>query len=252
MRRPWFTLVSALTSALAVVGVIAAVPQPAAGAVATYQLSYASLPNGTSRLIHWNGCQAAITWKVNLAAVPTSLRATVLSETKWAVAKLSGATGIVFSYKGSTTEIPQPGSMPRQTAEVIVAFTTPTATKYNLTGGILGQGGFAYAWAGRTVNGVTTYYLAAQRGFVVIDTPQMLAHVVGGTGTGVRRTNMLLHELGHVMGLQHVADTRQQMYPTLRSTSPSGLAFGDVAGLSRVGRKAGCVSTAYLPYKDLS
>jgi hypothetical protein len=252
MRRPIVIVASFLAPLVAAVGVIAAVPQPAAGAVATYKLSYAALPNGTSRLIRWNGCQSAITWKVNLAAVPTSVRSAVLGDTKWAVSKISGATGITFSYKGSTTEVPQPGSMGRQTAEVIIAFTSPTKTTYDLSGGVLGQGGFAYSWASRTLNGVTTYYLAAQRGFVVIDTPQMLSQTIGGAGTGKRRSNMLLHELGHVMALQHVSDTRQQMYPTLRTTSPSGLAFGDLAGLAKVGRKAGCINTAYLAYKDLS
>jgi hypothetical protein len=252
MRRHFVRVIGALASALGVVGVIAAVPQPAAGAIATYKLSYATLPSGSSRLIHWNGCQTAITWKVNVAAVPTSLRTTVVTETKWAVAKISAATGIAFSYKGGTTEVPQPGSAARQTAEVVIAFTTPARTSYSLAGSTLGEGGLAYAWASRTVSGRTTYYVAAQRGFVVIDTPQMLAQTVGGTGLGLRRTNLLLHELGHVMGLQHVSDPRQQMYPILRSASPSGLAAGDLAGLSLVGRKAGCVSTAYLPYKDLS
>jgi hypothetical protein len=142
--------------------------------------------------------------------------------------------------------------MPTQSAEIVIAFTTPTRTTYDLTGAVLGEGGFSYAWAGRTVNGRTTYYLAIQRGFVVIDTPQMLKQTIGGFGAGARRTNLLLHELGHAMGLQHVTDTHQQMYPTLHSTSPSGLATGDVTGLTKVGRSAGCLTTAYLPLKDLS
>lgn len=252
MRRPRVAIASALGAVLAVVGVIATVPQPAAGTIATYRLSYASLPNGTKPVIRWNGCQTAITYKVNLAAVPSSLRTTILNETKGSVARISKVTGIAFSYKGSTTEVPTVGSMPQQSAEVIIAFTTTDKTTYDLTGATLGEGGFSYAWAGRTLAGKTTYYLAAQRGFVVIDTPQMLKQTVGGFGAGARRTNLLLHELGHAMGLQHIADTRQQMYPTLRSSSPSGLAAGDLAGLTKVGRSAGCINTAYLPLKDLS
>jgi hypothetical protein len=134
----------------------------------------------------------------------------------------------------------------------VIAFTSPDKTNYSLSGTVLGEGGFSYAWASRTVSGRTTYYVAAQRGFVVIDTPQMLKQTMGGFGAGARRTNLLLHELGHAMGLGHVTDLRQQMYPTLRSASPNGLAAGDLAGLARVGRGAGCVNTAYLPLKDLS
>jgi hypothetical protein len=252
MRRSRLFVASTLASVLATVGTVASTPLSADGAVATYKLSYASLPNGSKPVIRWNGCQAAITYKVNLASVPASLRTTILSETKGSVAKISKATGIAFSYKGSTTEVPKVGSMAKQTAEIIIAFTTTDKTSYALSGPTLGEGGYSYAWASRTVSGKTSYYVAIRRGFVVIDTPQMLKQTAGGFGPGARRTNLLLHELGHAMGLQHVTDTRQQMYPSLRSTSPSGLAAGDLAGLAKVGRAAGCLNTAYLPLKDLS
>lgn len=252
MRSPRLVIASVIASLVAVAGAIAATPLTADGAIATYALSYGTLPNGTHPLLRWNGCQADITYKVNLAAVPSSLRTTILSETQGSVSRISRATGIPFTYKGSTTEVPRVGSLSGQSAEIIIAFTTPAATTYNLSGAILGEGGYSYAWASRTVSGKTTYTVAIERGFVVVDTPQMLAQTVGGFGTGSRRTNLLLHELGHAMGLQHVTDTRQQMYPTLRSTSPSGLAAGDLTGLAKVGRPAGCLSTAYLPLKDLS
>jgi hypothetical protein len=252
MRRPRLAIASALAAALAIAGTVATGPQSASGAIATYKLSYASLPNGARPVLRWNGCQAALTYKVNLASVPVAARTTILNETKGSVARISKATGIAFSYKGSTTEVPRVGSMAKQSAEIIIAFTTTDKTTYTLTGPVLGEGGFSYAWASRTVSGKTTYYTAIQRGFVVIDTPQMLKQTTGGFGPGARRTNLLMHELGHAMGLQHVTDTRQQMYPSLRSTSPSGFASGDLAGLAKVGRSAGCISTAYLPLKDLS
>jgi hypothetical protein len=231
---------------------LTAAPQTADGATATYALTYASLPNGTRQAVRWNGCQTAITYKVNLAAVPTALRATVLTETKAALAQVAATTKFTFSYQGGTTEVPRVGSMPTQTAELVIAFTTPTKTNYYLSGSTLGQGGLYYGWVARTVNGVTTYTVAAQRGFVVIDTPQMLSQLIGGTGYGLRRTNLLAHELGHAMGLQHVADTRQQMYSVLRTSSPKYFYTGDLAGLYRVGKAAGCINTAYMPLKDLS
>jgi hypothetical protein len=246
----------ALAAAVAPLALLAAVtvaaPQAASGATTTYRLSYASLPNGSKPVLRWNPCQRAVTWKVNLASVPRSSRATVLSETKSAVARISKATRIPFAYKGATSEVPQPGSAARQSAEIIIAWTTPSRTRYSLAGATAGQGGFSYAWASRWVNGRTTYTYAAQRGFVVLDTPQAFSQLRGGFGSGLRRTNLLMHELGHVMGLQHAGNPREQMYPTLRTASPYAYAAGDLAGLARVGRGAGCLSTAGLPYRDLN
>ena len=244
------------TAALAPLGlasaIATAVPQAAAGATATYSLTTMKLPNGTSVPLRWNGCQKAITWKVNLAAVPSAQRTTVLSETKTAVARIASYTGFTFSYKGYTTEVPTPGSMTKQTAELVVAYTSPTRTRYDLSGSILGQGGLYGAWVSRTVSGRTSYTAAALRGFVAIDTPQMLAQTTGGFGAGTKRTNLLMHELGHAFGLQHVSTTTQQMYPTLSTRSPNGLASGDRYGLYKAGRTSGCINTAYMPLADLS
>ena len=176
----------------------------------------------------------------------------VLAETKTAVSRISTYTGIKFSYKGSTTEVPRPGSMPKQTAELVIAYTSPSKTSYGLSGSVMGVGGYQSYWTSRTVNGRTTYVTAAVRGFVVIDTPQMMKQLTGGTGTGYHRSNLLAHELGHAMGLQHVDDTRQQMYPVLRSTSPQLFYSGDRYGLTKVGKSAGCINTTYMPLKDLS
>ncbi|QGN59070.1 hypothetical protein [Nostocoides sp. HKS02] len=252
MNRPLRVLASLVGALSMVAAVLASAPLNATGAVASYQLTYASLPNGTRAVVRWNGCQTDITYKVNLAAVPASLRPTILSETQTTVNQLALYTGFRFSYKGATSEVPRVGSLPRQSAELVIAYTTPSQTTYNLSGSAVGEGGLYYAWSSMTSNGTTRYSVAAQRGFVVIDTPQMLRQLHGGFGTGMRRTNLLMHELGHVVGLQHVGDARQAMYPALLTTAPRLGNWGDRTAFGLVGRRAGCIDTRYLPLRDLS
>lgn len=252
MRKPVAAAGALLAPLALTASVVSAVPQTANGATATYKLTYASLPNGTKQVVRWNGCQKAITYKVNLGAVPSARRSAVLADTKAALAQVSAATKFVFSYKGSTNEVPRTGSMAKQTAELVIAFTSPSKTNYSLSGSTLGQGGLYYGWVSRVANGRKVYTVAALRGFVVVDTPQLLSQTRGGTGTGLRRTNLLAHELGHAVGLQHVTDTHQQMYSALRSSSPKYFYSGDRSGLAKVGKAAGCINTAYMPLKDLS
>jgi hypothetical protein len=251
MRKPLRRLAGMLAPLALIATVVALAPSTASAAGLGYALTYTGLPNGTKPVVRWNPCQSAITYKVNLADVPTSIRPTILSETQATVAKLAAYTGMVFSYRGSTTEVPHVGSMPTQSAELVIAYTTPAKTSYNLWGSTVGEGGLYYAWSSSTVSGRTTYAVAARRGFVVIDTPQMLSQLLGGYGAGMRRANLLMHELGHAVGLQHVTDSTQAMYPSLLGSAPNLGNWGDRAGLSRVGRSAGCIDTSHLPLADL-
>jgi hypothetical protein len=57
---------------------------------------------------------------------------------------------------------------------------------------------------------------------------------------------VVLHELGHVLGLDHVVDPAQVMHPSLVS-SPAAWGAGDLAGLRLLGPDSGCLSVPEVP-----
>ena len=53
---------------------------------------------------------------------------------------------------------------------------------------------------------------------------------------------VLLHELGHTMGLDHVVDPTQVMFAAATSTSPNTYGAGDLRGLWLSGAVRGCAN----------
>jgi hypothetical protein len=230
-----------IATTVAAVSAVLAPVTTASAVTASYSASYVTLGNGKTVLQRWNPCQL-ITYKVNLAAVPTASRTVILAETHAAIRVLAAKTGFVSVYRGATTEVPRVGSSAKQSAELIIAYTTPARTNYNLAGSTAAQGGTsASSWS--YSNGTTTTYASAiTRGFVVVDTPDLLRFFKPGFGTGVRRGNLLLHELAHTAGLKHVSNIHLLLNPAVTAASPNGYAAGDAAGLLAVGRRGGCIT----------
>jgi hypothetical protein len=227
-------------------------PGPAVtGPSAGYRLSTERMPDGRTVLLRWNPCQS-ITYKINVGALPSRLRPAVLGEVRSAFGQLAKASGMRFSYRGTTTEVPRSGNLDRQSAEIIVAVTTPSRTDFPIGDGTLGYGGRSWYWWWRDSGSGIRYGAAITRGFVVLDSAGVRG-LQGGFGRGVDRGNLVLHELGHAVGLDHAGARASLMYPELSSASPKGYAAGDRAGLARLGRRAGCLSVpVQLPSPDLS
>ena len=78
-------------------------------------------------------------------------------------------------------------------------------------------------------------------GQVVFDRAD-LGQLAPGFGTGRVRGNLVLHELGHLVGLDHVDDRSQMLHTTVHGATPDGYAAGDRAGLARLGAASGCVT----------
>ncbi len=178
----------------------------------------------------WNPC-APVHYRVNLSLEPGALPAV-----QAAVAALSKGTGITFVYDGTTSAIPEAAKW-NQPAPLLIAFAHPGGQTYGssyLAGGNqLGEGGFQSQFS--TINGrISTYKII--NGYAVIDANgynRADAHV---------RTAVLLHELGHAVGLNHAHLTSEVMYPSVSDAGPDYYSAGDLAGLAAVGRPAGCLS----------
>ena len=122
-----------------------------------------------------------------------------------------------------------------QWAPILISWTTEREEPL-LQGMTLGYGGATSYWLSSTDQAYVT-------GEVVFD--RDLGVLKPGWGPGLTRGNLVVHELAHVLGLDHVADRRQVMNPSLNAQTPDGFGAGDRAGLARVGAAAGgCLRVA--------
>lgn len=240
------SLAALLATASIAVTVAVGLASPAAQAAtgAGYSLSYQS---GSGAVLRWNPCQSAIKYRVNVSysGSSASARLSALSDVKGAMSRLAFATGMRFTYLGTTTRIPTGTSWWQHTgdAELVIAWVNQ---KYSSTrSSLLLRSGTSYTaatggwWSWQW--GSTGTSAALVRGYVVVNSAAN-SNLVPGFGRGVTRGGLLMHELGHVVGLNHSQQSSQMMYPVLLARSEAAYASGDLAGLTRVGRKAGCIT----------
>ncbi|MFP3578807.1 matrixin family metalloprotease [Arthrobacter sp. SIMBA_036] len=147
-----------------------------------------------------------------------------------AIAKISTATGIRFVNDGSTDELPVLHREPYQRAKygdrwapLLISWTTPDVAPA-LAGNVIGTGGSTMY----SLNKGPKSYIT---GSLELDTPQ-ITELLAEQGGKDYVLAVMQHELGHVMGLDHVDDPVQLMYPEIGA--PDGLAAGDLNGLYRL------------------
>jgi hypothetical protein len=148
-----------------------------------------------------------------------------------AVSAISAASGLQFVYDGPTAEAPtkdreayQPDRYGKKWAPILIAWSTPEEAP-ELAGKIAGTGGSTSIQA----PGEPYVYVTGQ---VQLDGPGLTGTLALPNGPALVRA-VIMHELAHVVGLDHVNDPTQLMYEENNGQLDFG--DGDRAGLALLG-----------------
>jgi hypothetical protein len=173
----------------------------------------------------WETCDP-IPYRVNLGG--TSHRNLVVLRS--ALDQIAEASGFTFQYAGSTSVVPFHKG--HDTLDQVpddglyVAWTTAGQVP-RLAGNVIGLGG-----PGVSYHRVGTEWQVTSGG-VAIDRTTRLSTALDADGPTLK--SLLLHELGHAMGLGHSRSKANVMYEGLGSWSRPVLGPGDRAGLRDLG-----------------
>lgn len=150
-----------------------------------------------------------------------------------AIRTISTATGLKFHIDGTTTQTPLSSGTQAATNEpgrgwppVLVAWTTPGQVPA-LAGPVAGLGG------SETMLDPATQQLHYVTGTVSLDTSAILRMLRLPHGRQLARA-IMMHELGHLVGLAHVHDVNELMNPD--NVGLTHLGPGDREGLAALGR----------------
>ena len=189
----------------------------------------------TGEPVRYDPC-SPIHYVVNPALAPAG----GVDDVHTAVSMTAEASGLRFVYDGETDEVPssnrasyQPERYGERWAPVLIGWAPGLSTAQPAGTGMrpLGLGGSSFERndAGQVV------YVSGQ---AVFDSTAGLRSGFAGETWG----QVILHELGHIVGLDHVADPQSVMNPT-HGLRPAAWGPGDRRGLWEVGLGSGCLAS---------
>lgn len=204
-------------------------PLPAGYVGAGDAAAWAFMFSGGGR---WNPCRV-IRWTYN----PTAQGYDALADVQRAFAKISGVSGLRFTYVGPTEwrylgNLNDP-AFPSAQADIAVGWANELELP-SLAGGVIGYGG---GRGGYTQTPGADVKVLISRGYLVLDNGDVLPGGFDGNSWGP----VVLHEILHSLGLGHVADQQQLMFPMLWEGN-ARFGAGDITGMQRVGAAPGCLS----------
>lgn len=237
-KTHWYAwAAAALATLVLAVPALLARPHAANGTVGLHAVAGVSAQPWSAEFVdtagapaRWDPC-SPIDYVVNYLYAPPGAQADVTG----AIARVSAATGITFVAQGASDESAmrerpayQPDVYPGRWAPVLIAWSPPSGTDL-----LDDPKSEAVTVPVAVTGGVGGGSLVSAE--VVLNTQRQLTV---GFGPGPSEGEVLMHELGHVVGLGHVASTSEAMYPSVRGIAAYG--SGDLAGFAAVGRPAGC------------
>lgn len=179
--------------------------------------TYAFILDGPdNRPVGWDPCEP-IHYEVNPEGAPNDWEDIVESS----VEEVEEASGFDFEYDGRTSDrnFGQRPVLDGETHPVLIAWADPDEEP-KLRGKAVGIGGSTPAQIGTRVRFVA--------GLVVLDAGAADQMMVGGRSRA--QELILAHELGHVLGLDHVDDSGELMNP--QYVGQDGFGDGDKRGLA--------------------
>jgi hypothetical protein len=188
----------------------------------TGSFAYLLTQDTSDEPVAYDPCEP-IPYVVNDALAPAGSTAELTS----AVAEVSAATGLHFESLGSTSDLPRRDTslVPPRKQPVLIAWTTPDVVA-DLDGRVAGVGGSTPQrdeYSGRL------HYIT---GTIALDAPQLTELMTRQNGPALVRA-IIMHELGHLLGLDHVDDQGELMYED--NVGRLDLGPGDRQGLAALG-----------------
>ncbi len=194
-----------------------------------------TVPTGWTPIIRTTG--TPMTWGcgeikviVNAKMAPVG----ALADLKVALAQLSTASGDSWVYSGTTKEQP---SQTRSASDPVLVAWVRGGTKYPNGAEMISD--YEAGRSGPVASNDGRHWVS---GTVVLNADRN-SDYVPGFGVGRTRGALMLHELGHVVGLGHVGDTSEIMttYSTVR-VQPAAYSSVEVRGLRTIFK--GCTTVS--------
>jgi hypothetical protein len=179
------------------------------GRATSYKFSDTDVAGAPAR---WRSC-AAIPVVIDTAGAPAG----VVTEVRTALAQIDAASGLRFAVTATVNRTLNTYTSDNPASPVVIGFPSGLS------------GVFADASiAGLTSTAVDHATNSITGGTVAFNADLLGSYTPGATGADPRSA-LLLHELGHLAGLDHVADNTQIMFPYTGYARTFGA--GDLAGL---------------------